>query len=725
MSKSHIFDPKIAIAKYFVFIVFGLFYLSHSLKLSAQTSLLPIATFDNAGLNQWTATGSSAFNGSGSAAGLDIFWSSPDGTDRPRIQSASLGGAVLLRGDDINDSGRLLSPVLDFSQQSNVFIGFHQYFRNFAGETRLNLYQDGAFLQAIPLNSNINPNVETAASDYVAIDISPWVANRDNIRVELELTGSVYFWIIDDIGFYNSLPFSPTRPSIIGQYLADNQYPFAVDTARWPYVPYQLVVQIAPDADPDSLQAIRNSLGARKLKDCVCGKIELWEIDGSLYLDENAQSAAGGTTDIYSNKLGVGGQSKVDGVDINYYNYILLDTNAIVPIAPLSDFDIASLPTAQPAAHRIAIIDSGIDYTHPDLTGFIAKKDDSNCYSNDPLGWNFVDDHNNPFDDNSHGTHVAGILVDSLRKYSPGDCHYQLVPYKTHDRNGISTLFAVACATFQAIEDSVSLINDSWGFFGDSSIVLSNAIDFAALANITIVSAAGNDGIGLNTLRQYPACYAKDNVIAVGATDTIFFEEGDLLLAQLAPFSNYSNTQVDIAAPGTWIESAIPGGSRDFKSGTSMATPMVSAAVALSYCCNAKDDNLENDGYLSHRDTVLGWASFEPFLPPFVEQGRFLGYDLRCRTVDTYSPQAPASANFMAFPNPTYGTLQITNTEPASRTASWQLTDSQGRLLLRQEGVYWPAEGSLSLDVGSLAPGIYFLFIRGADYLWSNKIIRY
>lgn len=723
--RSHAYCPQLPMAKQLFLMGLGSFCLLFSLKLGAQTPLFPVATFDNAALNPWTAMGNSTFNANGRAAGLDMFWSYPDGTDRPRIQSASLGGAVVLRGDDITDGGRLVSTGLDFSQQSSVFIGFHQYYRNFEGETRLNLYQGGVLLQSILLNTNINPNVETAPSDYVAIDIGPWVRNRDNIRVELELTGSSYFWIIDDIGFYSSLPFSPTRPVAIGQYLADNEYPFAVDTAHWPYVPYQLVVQIAPGADPDSLQAIRDSIGARKLKDCVCGKIELWEIDGSLYFDAGGQSNAGGTTDIYSNKLGVGGQSKVDGVDINYYNNILLDTNAVVPIAPLSDADIASLPTAQPAAHRIAIIDSGIDYTHPDLDGFIAKKDDSQCYNNDPLGWNFVDSLNNPFDDNSHGTHVAGILVDSLRKYSPGDCHYQLVPYKTHDRNGISTLFAVACATFQAIEDSVSLINSSWGFFGDSSIVLSNAIDSAALANITIISAAGNDGLGLDTLRQYPACYVKDNVIAVGATDTIFFEEGDILLSQLAPFSNYSNTQVDIAAPGTHIQSAIPGGSRDFKSGTSMATPMVSAAIALSYCCNAKDDNPENDGYLSHRDTVLGWTSFEPLLPPFVQEGRFLGYDLRCRTVDTHSPEAPTAASYRAFPNPSYGTLQITNLGQAGRTASWQITDSQGRLVLRQERVYWPADGSVSLDLGSLPSGMYFLFIRGDDYLWSSKIIRY
>ncbi len=693
--------------------------------LGAQTPLFPVASFDNTVLNQWVPSGSAGFNANGSAAGLDPFWSTATGLDRPRIQSSSLGGAVTMIGNNVNSAARLLSPFLDFSQQDRVYIGFHQYYRHFEGETRLNLYQDGAFLQSILLNSNINQNVETAPSDYLVVDISARVANRNNIRVEVQMSGLHYFWIIDDIGFYNRLPFSPTQPPSLGRYLAGNTYPFAVDTAHWPYVPYQLVVQIAPGADPDSLQAIRDSIGAEKIKDCVCGKIELWEINGSQYFDENGQNPAGGTTDLYSNKLGVGSQTKVDGVDINYYNNILLEPQLADSIPALTDAFIASLPTAQPNAHRIAIIDSGIDYNHPDLAGFIAKKDDSPCYTNDPLGWNFIDEHNNPFDDNSHGTHVAGILADSLRKYSHDSCHYQFIPYKTHDRNGISTLFAVACATFQAIEDSVRIINDSWGFFGDSSVVLSNAIDSAALANISIIAAAGNDRIGLDTLPQYPACYAKDNVIAVAATDTVFFEEGDLLLAQLAPFSNYSNTLVDIAAPGTHIESAIPDSLRGYKSGTSMAAPMVSAAVALSYCCAALDDHPGNDDFLSHRDNIFAWSSTEVLLVDYVSRGRFLGYDQNCRITSTESSEQPNSAGFLAFPNPAGDWLHVRNLDRSDRLATWQLTDIQGRVVRQQRVDFWPSAGQISIAMDGLPQGIYFLFIRGNAYLWSNKILKY
>jgi len=131
-------------------------------------------------------------------------------------------------------------------------------------------------------------------------------------------------------------------------------------------------------------------------------------------------------------------------------------------------------------------------------------------------------------------------------------CDYEIVTYKTHDFNGVSTLFDVACATFQASLDDVDIINDSWGFFGDSSIILSNAIDTAAARNILIVSAAGNDAIDLDTLRQYPACYSADNVITVAASNT-FVDPNGILTSRRADFSNFSPNFVDIVAPGVNI----------------------------------------------------------------------------------------------------------------------------------------------------------------------------
>ena len=144
---------------------------------------------------------------------------------------------------------------------------------------------------------------------------------------------------------------------------------------------------------------------------------------------------------------------------------------------------------------------------------------------------------------------------------------------------------------------NVRVINSSWGG-GDFSAAMQTAIQAANDAGILFVTAAGNNGTNNDTTAQYPANYNLPNVISVAATD-----QND----QLASFSNYGATTVDIAAPGVSIYSTIPGNKYAIYSGTSMAAPFVSGVAALAWSIdpNATVADVRN-AILQGADPVAG-----------------------------------------------------------------------------------------------------------------------
>lgn len=711
----------------FMFLVFAMLSTTH--QVFGQNKIVPTTTFDT-DLDNWTPLNSASFTVDGTASGVDPFWG-----NRQRIQSDSRGGAAVLFVRSSTGSASLRSPFLDFTGEPTVVLTFNQYYRNFAALTQVNIYRDSDVPVAqFPINTLLNQNVETAAYDTIALDISAVAGDQQNIRVEFELQGQAYFWLLDDINFFDEQPFPQTNPRPFGQFLADNEYPFEVDSADWAYVPNELIVQFKPGIAESDKQALRDTIGARKKSDCVCGKLELWEIDGSAYFDQNGQNAAGGTIDILTNKIGTGSRIEPDGVDLNYYNGVIRDPRPSRPLDTLTMDSIVGIPPSNASSYRIAIVDTGIDYNHPDLQDYLRLKPDrldgsgnvADCYSNDPLGWNFVDSINNVYDNNSHGTHVAGILADYLSQYE-GTCGYEFVTYKTHDRNGIATLFDVACATYQSIEDSVIIINDSWGFFGDSSIVLRNAIDSAALHDILVISAAGNDSLNLDTLQQYPACYQAPNIVSVTTADTlndsgVFFER--------APFANFSPAWVNIMGPGVNVESTVPawwtdnscGASpgKDCKSGTSMSTPAVSAAAALAYCCGDRA-SVPGTAFANVRNLALGWADLFP-LNTFVEMGRYVefGSELPCEVDAVFDPR-PLVANFRLFPNPTTGPLTIT-TDETWPAGILRIYSTAGQLIRQYETREWLPGSQMELRV-DVPAGMYWAQIQGETYLWTGKFI--
>lgn len=202
---------------------------------------------------------------------------------------------------------------------------------------------------------------------------------------------------------------------------------------------------------------------------------------------------------------------------------------------------------------KIAIIDTGVQRDHPDLKNNIIQ------------GYDFVNDDNDATDDNGHGTHVAGIISATLNQSGTVGVSYnsQIMPVKVLNNQGYGYLSDVAKGIYFAADNGAKIINMSLGSSNDS-VILKNAITYAANKGVLLVAAAGNNSGGPCL---YPAAYSS--VICVVAIDS---------KNQLASFSNIGG---ELAAPGVSNYSTFLGGSNRYLSGTSMASPHVAAAGAI------------------------------------------------------------------------------------------------------------------------------------------------
>src|SRR6266850_512704 len=232
----------------------------------------------------------------------------------------------------------------------------------------------------------------------------------------------------------------------------------------------------------------------------------------------------------------------------------------------------------------VGVIDSGVDYRHPDLAANVWTNpgeipgnlidDDHNGFVDDVHGWDFANDDNDPFDDYLHGTHVSGTIgAVGDNRYGVTGVNWQvsLVPVKFTDSKGNGPISSAIAAIEYATSLHVNLMNNSWG--GDAfSQALLDAVNEAADANILFVASAGNDHLDDDLVPHYPASFDAPNVVAVGATTGA---------DRLASFSGFGRKSVDLGAPGFQILSTIPTQGFQTFNGTSMATPHVTGVAAL------------------------------------------------------------------------------------------------------------------------------------------------
>lgn len=232
---------------------------------------------------------------------------------------------------------------------------------------------------------------------------------------------------------------------------------------------------------------------------------------------------------------------------------------------------------------KVCVIDTGIDYNHPDLA------------ANYIGGYDFVNNDNDPFDDNGHGTHVAGTIGAvgngvGVIGVAPS---VQLLGYKVLGSNGSGSFSAVISAVERCAADGGQVTNNSYGASGNPGSAVQAAFDNAYAAGVLHVASAGNTATCANV--SYPSKF--NSVIAVAATD---------INDNLASFSCRGDAKLEIAGPGVNVNSTSPGGGYRSLSGTSMASPHVAGTAALILGCGLQD--LTSDGKVDHRDVRVRLA---------------------------------------------------------------------------------------------------------------------
>jgi subtilisin family serine protease len=362
-------------------------------------------------------------------------------------------------------------------------------------------------------------------------------------------------------------------------------------------------------------------------------------------------------------------------------------------------------------AVTVAVVDSGIDYTHPDLQ--------DNIWAN--RGWDFVNDDNDPMDDESHGTHVAGT-IGARGNNGVGvtglNWRVKLMAVKAGDVDGYLEEAWIVQAFQYACANGAKVINGSFG--GAPADAIRNAID--ACPGALFVFAAGNGGydeIGDNNDFNpiYPCSFGSPNIVCVAATDSTDTR---------ADFSNFGVTNVDIGAPGVNIRSTVPlaldtedGVADGYSSwaGTSMATPHVAGAAAL---------------LLAHRPNLT---------PAEVRRALLLSADPKASLAGRVATGARLNVARALTQEVTLPTVSAQSTSPSlnawsnvnAAVASWSGTDASGidgySFAWSPDAAFSPdevkdVEENVTTTSANLADGRTWFHLRARDGAgnWSDPV---
>lgn len=366
-----------------------------------------------------------------------------------------------------------------------------------------------------------------------------FIRPKARLGTTLAATALLIAFLLTSVQADNST--GPSRPSHPDG-SADNQQEIVN------HVPGQLVVKFSSD-----------SISSGVFGDRISGSVADYLEGSGVYLYEVASDA-----DTYRLTDSV---MEMSGIEYAHPNYTLNELHPVQGSYPFSDGIGSGSYESQPAvstldlasAHEIAtgagvtvaVIDGGIDYTHPALSGAALS------------GYDFVDGDNDAFDepggDNSgHGTFVAGIVHLAAPDAT-------IKAYRVTDPDGAGDGFSLAKAIERAVLDGCDVINLSVVLMHEH-LAVRDAVEFALSHNVAVVAAAGNEGSAMFT---YPA--ANAGVIAVAAIDSV---------NRLADFSSYG-AFVDVCAPGTRVYSAYVEDGFAWWSGTSFATPFAAGQMAL------------------------------------------------------------------------------------------------------------------------------------------------
>ncbi len=350
----------------------------------------------------------------------------------------------------------------------------------------------------------------------------------------------------------------------------------------------------------------------------------------------------------------------------------------------------------------VAIIDTGIDYTHPDL--------DENYVA---LGYDWVNNDTDPMDDHSHGTHVAGIVAAEINNSLgiAGIANVSIMAEKFLDKQGNGNDFDAFMAIVDAVQKGADILSNSWGGT-DDTLLLRKAIEYAYSNGVLLIGAAGNN---LKDTLFYPAAYPE--VIAVTNVN-----QAD----QLSSDSNYGDW-VDLAAPGTNIYSTVLNHGYGYKSGTSMAAPFVTGVAALvwsvhpewnaeqvRYWLSATAQDLGAKGH----DEQYGYGRLDAAEALNFTTAETIPFILKVVPESEYSVQNyPFSISYEVITFKRITSLDVKIYINNSLINATEFSNQQANAKIRGEYVYWFED----VDIYNLSVGVYDN-LTGYASTWSQYI---
>lgn len=359
----------------------------------------------------------------------------------------------------------------------------------------------------------------------------------------------------------------------------------------------------------------------------------------------------------------------------------------------------------------VAVIDTGTDYTHPDLaanmwvnpgeTAGNGIDDDGNGFVDDRHGINAMTGTGNPMDDEGHGTHVSGIVAavanngTGVSGVAPG---VRIMSLKFLDAEGSGSISdAVTCLDY-AVNKGARVANASWGSSAGSQ-AFQDALARARAAGLLLVCAAGNEASDNDAVPHFPSNYEDANVLAVGNMTRS---------EAVAGTSNYGLTTVDLFAPGSAILSTIPGSAYASYSGTSMASPHVAGVAALLLSANP------SQSYMSVRSRILsGVETFPAYSGRCVTGGRLnarlaLAAPIPTVVLTSLAPGAGRAGSSITLEGQGFGASRGTGSVQFGTSAITSVTS-------------W-SDTRVVLAVPQVSPGAYAVRVNTASGAQSNSL---
>lgn len=408
------------------------------------------------------------------------------------------------------------------------------------------------------------------------------------------------------------------------------------------FVPGEIIVKFRHEAGPLVRQNSLRAMGLNTLETSPQGEVLRLQVEPGQEAEVMADLLARG---------------QVEYASPNYYVYAMGDPNDPYyglqwGLKEAQDHDIDApeawnIHTGTNSA-IVAVIDTGVDLDHPDLVAKIT--------SGGQTGYNYILPGTLPDDDNGHGTHVAGIAAASgndNQGVAGVSWGARIMPLKVLNASGTGSIYNLALAIRYAADHGSKVINMSLGgSCGTGWPDVESAVNYAVSKGVVLVAASGN-----NSASVVSCPGAINGVMAVGATDS-----DDVR----AYYSNYG-TALDVMAPGSSIYSTWPGGSYNYLSGTSMATPHVAGLVALLWSFAPSLNNYQVQSLIQNNADDLGTAGWDQEYG----YGRINAY----RTLLSASLQvAPAPLVLFVDDHTTVASQNLLVSTPSVDTITWNAT---------------------------------------------------